>query len=88
VYYKGKPSLILKFGDENSAIFAYFNFSTKINREEFGPNCEVFRVTQNKLKNMGKSNKWIALIFRKLPCSMTKEQFMNIFKGGVSPVWA
>lgn len=32
VYYRGKPSFILKFGDENSAAFAYYNFSSKISR--------------------------------------------------------
>ncbi len=37
IYYKGKPCVLLKFGDPNSASFVYYYFATfKSNRDEFG----------------------------------------------------
>jgi hypothetical protein len=50
IYYKGKPSILMRFGDEGSASFAYFNLSSPSQREVIGQSCEVLRVTENKLK--------------------------------------
>ena len=45
VFYKGKPSISLKFADEISSSFVYFNLSTTTQKDFIGSNFEVFRVT-------------------------------------------
>jgi hypothetical protein len=84
VYYKGKPSILLRFGDDLSSEFVYFNLSTATQKDLLGQQCEVFRVTENKLKE--KLATEVALVFRKLPANTTKESFLAIFKK-TPPVW-
>lgn len=50
IYYKGKPSILLRFSDEISSSFAYFNLSTATQKDFMGHSCEVLRVTDNRLK--------------------------------------
>lgn len=70
IYYKGKPSILLRFGDEISSSFTYFNLSTTTQKDIIGQNCEVFRVTDNRLRE--KLTSEVTLVFRKLPMNMTK----------------
>lgn len=70
---------MLKFSDASSAGFLYFHYASyKSNRDEFGDQCEVFRVVKDETKEYQKQKNWILLIFRHLPLSMTKEQLMGI----------
>lgn len=39
IYYKGKPSILLKFSDETSASFAYFNLVTSTQKDAIGQGC-------------------------------------------------
>ena len=52
VYYKGKPSVIIRFSDDYGCSFAYFNLCRLENnrKENLGDNSEVYRVIDNKLK--------------------------------------
>jgi len=50
IYFKGKPSILLKFVDEISSSFAYFNLATSNQKDVIGQNCEVLRVVENRLK--------------------------------------
>jgi hypothetical protein len=84
VYYKGRPSIILRFQDETAASFAYFNLATSQQKEAIGNACEIYRITENKLREKLTSD--VCLVFRKLPLSMTKESFLGIFKK-VVPSW-
>ncbi len=73
--------MILRFGDANSAAFVYYSFATfKSNREEFGENCEIFRVLKNDTREYSKQKNWILVLFRHLPVSMTREQLIAMFK--------
>jgi hypothetical protein len=45
IYYKGRPSIILRFQDETAASFAYFNLATSQQKDPIGPTCEVYRIT-------------------------------------------
>lgn len=38
LYFKGKPSILLKFVDEISSSFAYFNLATSTQKEAIGQN--------------------------------------------------
>ncbi len=73
VYYKGKQAIILKFGDPNSAAFVYFHYATfRSNRDDFGPECQIFRVQKDETKDYSKQKNWIIVLFRHLPLTMTK----------------
>ena len=51
IYFKGKPSLILRFSNEKGCVFSYFNLSVENHRKEvLGSNSEVFRITMNRIK--------------------------------------
>lgn len=70
---------MVKLGDATSAGFLYFHYANyKLNREEFGENCEVFRVLKDETKEYTKQKNWVLLLFRHIPLSMTKEQLMGI----------
>lgn len=83
IYYRGRPSVILRFHDDNSTPFAHFNLVTLPQKDPLGPACEVYRITQNRLKDKCAE---ATLVFRKLPLNMTKEMFLGLFKR-VQPTW-
>ena len=50
MYYRGKPSILLRFHDEADTSFVYFNLSTILQKDLLGQGCEILRVTENKLR--------------------------------------
>jgi hypothetical protein len=83
LYYRGRPSILLRFADESAASFTYFNLSSASQREVIGQGCEVLRVTENRLKE--KASQEVTLVFRRLPVSMTKEGLLALLK--TKPAW-
>lgn len=68
LYYKGKASVLVRFSDEKSCSFAYYNlFKNENNRKEvLGSHSEVYRVVENRLRNT-QEHSWMAVLVRKLP---------------------
>ena len=69
VYYKGKPSIVIKFLETHGAIFAHYSLTESFSLKRkllLGQNSEVFRISSNRTKVKEKDG-WIAIIFRKLP---------------------
>jgi hypothetical protein len=88
VFYKAKPSLLLKFADEYSCFFSYVNFVNPERRKEaLGSRFEVYRVVANRINNK-QEQKWVAVLFRKLPLAETKESFLDLLsRNKLFPVW-
>ena len=79
---------MLKLGDATSAGFIYYYYASyKPNREEFGDQCEVFRVLKDETKEYLKQKNWVLLMFRHLPLSMTKEILMGIVNANGCVKW-
>lgn len=80
LYYKGRPALLVRFADERSSIFAYFNFKRNpITLKDFlGSEVQVQRCVENHVRTPPPN--WIAVVFRRLPKSITKEQLAATLK--------
>lgn len=80
IYYRGRPAIMVRFVDEPSTIFSHFNFKKTPGslRALFGEDLQVSRCTQNLMR--GQPKNWIAVMFRRLPRTMTKEALQALLK--------
>lgn len=90
IFYKGKYSVLVRFGDCDTAAFLYFNFTMSNNfrtRKIFGANFNVYMVSENKIK--AKKQDWVAVVIRGLNLQIEREHIINRIreKVGVVPKW-
>lgn len=90
IFYKGKYSVLVRFGDSDTAAFLYFNFTMSNNfrtRKIFGANFNVYMVSENKIK--AKKQDWVAVVIRGLNLQIEREHIINRIreKVGVVPKW-
>jgi hypothetical protein len=80
IYFKGRPAVMVRFMDEPSAIFSHYNFKKNLGglKSFFGEDMQVSRCTQNLMR--GQPKNWVAVMFRRLPRTMSKEGLLALLK--------
>ena len=90
LFFKGKYSTLIRFGDPETAAYLYFNFSNSIKpktRDILGNNFLLYYVVENNLK--AKKTDWIAVVMRGLNQNIEKEHIVTRLKEklNLNPVW-
>lgn len=90
IYFQGKYSALVRFGDCDTAAYLYFNFYVATRGKTkaiLGQNFTVYVVVENNIKT--RKDDWIAVVIRGLNLQIEKEHIVNRLKEklGIVPLW-